>query len=192
MFWHMLTKTRPALSKIHEFSWIFRNFIFSKFSSKTFIKWKYTTLLDHLVKKFGISAIFAIPFSWMSVKRHSFAQLLHNKAGKVRAEMCFNIRCKQNIMYHKFWSTLIYRSGTYIHFVAQETSIIIKLFMFFSSKSAIKVQSSKIYKLDYHDSLIITTNYNKNVIFRFRPFLIKKLKMNNFLKILVSWATKWI
>jgi len=62
------------------------------------------------------------------------------------------------LLYHKFGNMVILAHDTYIHFVAQETSIFRKLFFFSSKKVDIGDQSSiiKIYKL--HALLIITTN----------------------------------
>ena len=95
-----------------------------------------------------------------------------------------------------------YRPFFYIHFVAQETRIIRNLFIcnFYIKKG--RNRRSKFDNQKYISLIIsrfiititINNNYNKFKIQRLhcRPFLMKTWKMNNFLIILVSWATKWI
>ena len=97
----------------------------------------------------------------------------------------------------------LFVNETYIHFLAQETRIIRKLFIFIFF--FIKKGRNRLSNLDnkkyislnqaawlYHDLLKLVPIQIQLLHCWFRPFWWKNKKMNTFLIIWVSWATKWI
>ena len=93
--------------------------------------------------------------------------------------------CTTNL---RIWS--FFDQETYIQFVAQETRIIWK----FSPKNVKSTMQKWYFYWNYCNYVIIKLVYFwlSNFDCRFRSFLVNKLKLNNFLTMLISWATKWV
>ena len=86
------------------------------------------------------------------------------------------------LLYYKFENMVIFGQETYIRFVAQETSMIIKLFIFLIFSVEIGDQSFIIKNILVYKLIPIKIQL---LFCRFRPFWLKNKKNE-------SWATKWI
>jgi len=98
--------------------------------------------------------------------------------------------------HHKFGNMVIFRPWNLYSLCSPGNQDYQKKICFFQKGRSRRptFDNKNIYACSYHDSLKITTNSNKNTTFvlSISIFWWKKLKLNNVLIILVSWATKWI